>query len=52
MQNCPQAVNNINTNFTEVDVKVPYKFLFFPFTVHMTTRTVMRNEAASQVYGN
>lgn len=52
VQNCPQAVNNITTNFTEVDVKVPYKFLFFPFTVHMTTRAVMRNEATSQVYGN
>lgn len=52
VQNCPQVVNNINTNFTEVDVKVPYRFLFFPFTVQMTTRAVMRNEATSQVYGN
>jgi|GraSoiStandDraft_41_1057321.scaffolds.fasta_scaffold475473_2 Flp pilus assembly protein TadG len=43
-QNCTRTVNSVSTLFSEVDIKVPYTFIFFPFTVNMTTRAVMRNE--------
>jgi Flp pilus assembly protein TadG len=52
VQNCPKTVYNVSTNFTDVDVKVPYRFMFLPFTVNMTTRAEMRNEATSQPNGN
>jgi Flp pilus assembly protein TadG len=36
---------NQNPIYTRVQVAVPsYKFLFFPFTVNMQTKAVMRNE--------
>ena len=52
LQGCSQFVNGIQTYYTEVDVKVPYRFFFLPFNVNLTTRAVMRNEATSQLYGN
>ncbi len=52
LQGCSQQINNIQTYYTEVDVKVPYRLLGLPFTVNLTTRAVMRNEATGQVYGN
>jgi hypothetical protein len=31
---------------------VPYRLFGLPFTVNLTTRAVMRNEATTQTYGN
>lgn len=52
LQGCSQTVNNIQTFYTEVDVKVPYRLFGLPFTVNMSTRAVMRNESTGQTYGN
>ena len=52
LQGCSQVVQNIQTYYTEVDVKVPYRLFGLPFTVNLTTRAVMRNEATGQAYGN
>jgi hypothetical protein len=52
LQGCLQTVNTIQTYYTEVDVKVPYRLFGLPFTVNLTTRAVMRNEATTQTYGN
>jgi Flp pilus assembly protein TadG len=52
LQGCSQTVNGIQTYYTEVDVKAPYRLFGLPFTVNLTTRAVMRNEATSQTYGN
>jgi Flp pilus assembly protein TadG len=52
VQNCVKPVYGINTNFTEVDIKVPFRFFVLPFTVNMTTRAEMRNESTTQTYGN
>ena len=53
LQGCSQSVNSVQTYYTEVDVKVPYRLLGLPFTVNLTTRAVMRNEATrSDPYGN
>ena len=52
LQGCSQLVDNIQTFYTEVDVKVPYRLFGLPFTVNMSTRAVMRNEPTSQAYGN
>jgi hypothetical protein len=52
LQGCSQLVQNIQTYYTEVDVKVPYRLFGLPFTVNLTTRAVMRNEATGQAYGN
>jgi Flp pilus assembly protein TadG len=52
LQGCSQTINTIQTYYTEVDVKVPYRLLGLPFTVNLTTRAVMRNEATGQTYGN
>ena len=52
LQGCSEMVNNIQTYYSEVDVKVPYRLFGLPFTVNLTTRAVMRNEATGQAYGN
>jgi Flp pilus assembly protein TadG len=52
LQGCAQTVNSVQTYYTEVDVKVPYRLFGLPFTVNLTTRAVMRNEATGQTYGN
>lgn len=52
LQGCAQVVNNVQTYYTEVDVKVPHRLFGLPFTVNLTTRAVMRNEATGQAYGN
>ncbi|MGE5724774.1 MAG: TadE family protein [Acidobacteriota bacterium] len=52
LQGCSRMVNNIQTFYTEVDVKVPYRLFGLPFTVNMSTRAVMRNESTGQAYGN
>jgi Flp pilus assembly protein TadG len=52
LQGCSQTVNSVQTYYTQVDVKVPYRLLGLPFTVSLTTRAVMRNEATGQAYGN
>jgi Flp pilus assembly protein TadG len=37
--------SNENPVYTRVQVSIPaYKFVFFPFTVHLQTKAVMRNE--------
>ncbi|HEV2118194.1 MAG TPA: TadE/TadG family type IV pilus assembly protein [Terriglobales bacterium] len=52
LQGCTQVINGVQTYYTEVDVKVPYRLLGLPFTVSLTTRAVMCNEATGQAYGN
>lgn len=38
------TVNGAPTVFTQVTVSVPYTFIFFPWTVTLSTDSVMRNE--------
>lgn len=43
-QSYGSTVNNVTTMSTEVTVTEPYASTFFPFTVNIRSRAVMRNE--------
>jgi Flp pilus assembly protein TadG len=46
-QNTAGVVNGVNVVYTQVNVTVPYAFLFFPFaSINMQTSAQMRNETS------
>ena len=42
--NTLEAGNGLNPAYTRVQVTAPFNFLFFPYSVNMSTKAVMRNE--------
>jgi Flp pilus assembly protein TadG len=42
--NTLEAGNNLNPAYTRVQVTAPFSFMFFPYSVNMSTKAIMRNE--------
>jgi Flp pilus assembly protein TadG len=44
VQDASRTINSVPQTFTQVTVSAPYSFIFFHWTITMTTEAVMRNE--------